>query len=163
MINKFVINGRGGSGKDTFIEMFEGKTELYVDNVSSIDPVKAVAKKFGWKGGKSDEERKFLADLKMALIDFNEAPRDHVIKCIEDMEEYEYIFIHIREGSEIQKIKDIYPDVYTILINRNIDLMGNESDDKVYDYEYDMMIDNHGTLEELDESVTTFMKEIDAE
>lgn len=162
MIYKFIINGRGGSGKDTFIDIFSQNTELNVYNTSSIDPVKKIAKKFGWNGEKTSKDRKFLADLKLASIEYNDGPKTHVINEIMKTEDYEYLFIHIREPNEIKKIVDLFPDVYTILINKDIDELGNNADDSVYDYQYDIIIDNNDSIEDLEESVKIFMKEIDA-
>ena len=58
-----IINGTGGSGKDTFIDFV--KKHAKVVNVSSVDFVKEVATLAGWQGEKSKEARKFLSDLKV--------------------------------------------------------------------------------------------------
>ena len=42
----FVINGRGRSGKDLFIEIFMKEVDN-VYNISSIDPIKSIAKYAG--------------------------------------------------------------------------------------------------------------------
>ena len=57
-----VINGTGGCGKTTFVEL----TQKYgkVINFSSVDKVKEVAKLIGWDGKKTEKDRKFLSDLK---------------------------------------------------------------------------------------------------
>ena len=47
----FVINGSGGVGKDTFVNMVAKYAQTI--NFSSVDKVKEVAKLLGWKGGKT--------------------------------------------------------------------------------------------------------------
>lgn len=45
-----VINGTGGSGKDTFVEYVSKYAKVY--NFSSVDKVKEIAKLIGWTGTK---------------------------------------------------------------------------------------------------------------
>ena len=42
-----------------------------VENISSITPIKDLAKLCGWGGEKNEKSRKFLSDLKQLLIDYN--------------------------------------------------------------------------------------------
>ena len=58
----FIINGSGGVGKDTFVELVSENFLLPVMNFSSVDKVKEVARIIGWTGGKSEKDRKFLSD-----------------------------------------------------------------------------------------------------
>ena len=60
----FIINGSGGCGKDTFVELFSkhyGPDKVW--NYSSVDKVKRIAKEIGWTGAKTEKDRKFLSDL----------------------------------------------------------------------------------------------------
>ena len=57
-----IINGVGGCGKDTLVEMLSSHRK--VKNISSITPVKKIAEHCGWLGEKTDKARKFLSDLK---------------------------------------------------------------------------------------------------
>lgn len=62
----FIINGSGGVGKDTFVELVS--TELNdrlkkfhtVLNFSSVDKVKEIAKEIGWDGKKNRKKQKVL-------------------------------------------------------------------------------------------------------
>ena len=78
-MNKIVIiiNGRGGVGKDTLCD-FAAK-HYKVENISSITPIKDLAKLCGWGGEKNEKSRKFLSDLKQLLIDYNEYPTQYLI------------------------------------------------------------------------------------
>ena len=61
----FIINGSGGVGKDTFVELVSKVFNLSVMNFSSVDKVKEIARIIGWTGGKTEKDRKFLSDLKL--------------------------------------------------------------------------------------------------
>ena len=72
-----IINGTGGSGKDTFVEFCAEFAR--VTNISSVDPAKAAAKVLvGWEGEKDDKARKLLVDLKKLSIDYNDAPAKYI-------------------------------------------------------------------------------------
>ncbi|MBO6148764.1 MAG: hypothetical protein J6O55_05420 [Lachnospiraceae bacterium] len=145
-----IINGRGGAGKDTLCGFAaEGfKSESH----SSIDPIKEIASKYGWKGDKDSRSRKFLSDLKRVFAEYNDLPTVYL------MEKYhaflqngnELFFAHIREAEEIKKFKSkVESPCVTLLIRRN-DRMGdwgNASDDGVEDIAYDYVYDNDRDLD----------------
>ena len=56
-----IINGTGGSGKDTFVEFCSKYANVF--NFSSIDKVKEIAKIIGWTGSKSEKDRNAREDL----------------------------------------------------------------------------------------------------
>jgi hypothetical protein len=87
-----------------------------------------------------------------------------VIYCDEckqrDDSDHSVIFMHIREPSEIKKFVSMCEHgVVTVLIDKDIKKLGNSADDGVMDYKYDYYIDNNGTIENLKESVKTFIDE----
>jgi len=156
MNNCFVINGRGGTGKDTFIEYVEDYFWDYkITNVSSIDPIKEIARNNGWDGVKNKKSRKMLSDLKKVFIEYNNLPTMYLSKY---MFNEGIVFLHIREPEEIEKIIKINPFIRTLLIDRDIDMLGNDADDLVYDYQYDFIIDNNGTLNDLKDAAVTLYK-----
>ena len=57
-----ILNGTGGSGKDTFISLCLKYASCM--SISSVDKVYEAASLLGWTGTKTDKDRKFLADLK---------------------------------------------------------------------------------------------------
>ncbi len=74
-----IINGMGGSGKDTFVE-FCAKHGA-VTNISSVDKVKEAAKILvGWDGAKDEKSRKLLVDLKKLSIDYNNYPTKYILE-----------------------------------------------------------------------------------
>jgi len=147
-----VINGVGGCGKDTLIEILS--THKKIRNKSSIEPVKEIAKHCGWDGSKDDKSRKFLSDLKQLLTAYNEYPLSYLLseqdKFINSDEEL--MFVHIREPHEIDKFKKhSKTKTYTLLITPRSELAGkvygNASDDDVAKYHYDFTFNNDQPLE----------------
>ena len=151
-----VINGYGGSGKDTFVELVSKYNKVY--NFSSVDKVKEIAKLIGWNGKKDEKDRKFLSDLKKLTTDYNDMPFNSIKDAVNDFYESdkEIMFIHIREPEEIERVvKEFYAK--TLLIKRDdIDkITSNYSDASVENYNYDYVIENT-TLEKLEESAKEF-------
>ena len=161
-INKeiVVINGTGGSGKDTFVEFCMKYAK--VKNFSSIDKVKEIATLIGWNGKKREKDRKFLSDLKKITTEYNNMPFNSIKDAIDEFNnsDNEILFIHIREPEEIKKVVDAF-GAKTLLVKRvglaNIE--SNYSDANVENYPYDYVIENN-TLERLDNSALNFVKKV---
>ena len=98
-----IINGKGGVGKDTLCDVIAKK--YIVKNVSSITPIKEIARIGGWQGGKENKDRKFLADLKNLFVEYNDLPFVYLKKEMESFlqAKEEILFVHIREIEEIKK------------------------------------------------------------
>lgn len=156
MKNIIVINGYGGSGKDTFVEYVSKYNKVY--NFSSVDKVKEIAKLIGWNGEKKDKDRKFLSDLKKLTTDYNDMSFISIKEAINDfnLSDKEIMFIHIREPEEIKRVVDEY-NAKTLLIKRDDikKVTTNYSDASVENYNYDYII-NNTTLEELDKQASIF-------
>ena len=168
----FIINGRGGVGKDTFVNFFtEFAGEKYVLNISTVDYVKQIARSIGWQGEKDNLSRKFLSDLKDMTTYWADKPFRDVTKkteCFFDelvaygVENLGFVFIHCREPKEIQRLKNNikYP-VYSLLIRRvGHENLGNHADDEVENYKYDFIIENNGTLNELKSKAEEFYNKV---
>lgn len=160
-----VINGAGGVGKDTLCEFAE--KHFKVMNISSITPIKEIAKMCGWNGEKTDKARKFLSDLKALSIEYNDFP---TLWAKEKYSEFlasdnEIMFVHIREGEEIAKfVKATGGKAKTLLVRGGERMTksnyGNASDDGVENYPYDYYFLNDKTLKEAEESFIEFLKTI---
>ena len=148
-----VINGSGGVGKDTLCDF---AAECYkVKNISSITPIKEIAKSCGWDGRKDDKSRKFLSDLKLLCVEYNDYPTKWAIAEYESFLETdeEVMFVHVREPEEIAKFVSATNGVAKTLLIRGGERMkkecyGNVSDDGVENYSYDRYFLNDGTLEQ---------------
>lgn len=147
-----IINGVGGCGKDTLVELLGNYRN--VKNISSITPVKEIASYCGWNGEKTDKARKFLSDLKALLTNYNEFPLNYLLEEQEEFltDENELLFVHIREPKEIDKFKNVSKTkTYTLLVTPRDELKdkvyGNKSDDDVANYNYDFVFKNDKPLE----------------
>lgn len=158
----FITNGMARCGKDTFA-MFLNE---FVPTLkySSIDKVKEIAALCGWDGGKTEKDRKFLSDLKMLTTEFSNMPfkamQEKVSEFLKD-NVHKVMLIDIREPEEIEKAKDAF-NAETILIkNDRVDVItSNDGDAGVFDYAYDFVIENEGTLEDFKENIKVFVDEV---
>lgn len=153
-----IINGTGGCGKDTFVSFVSKYKRVY--NFSSIDKVKEIAKLIGWDGGKTDKDRKFLSDLKKLTTEYNDMAFNSIKDSINIFKnsDDEIMFIHIREPEEIKRAVDAFK-AKSLLIKRDgyDNIMTNESDANVENYDYDYIIYNK-SLEQLEDEAQKFAK-----
>lgn len=155
-----IINGTGGSGKDTFVEYVSKYVKTY--NFSSVDKVKEIAKLIGWSGAKTDKDRKFLSDLKKLTTEYNDMSFSSIKNAVDKFKNSsdEIMFIHIREPEEIKRAVSAF-NAKTLLVKREgLDLITtNYSDASVENYNYDYIIKNT-TLEELEKSAKEFISKL---
>ena len=176
-LNVFIINGSGGSGKDTFCNYIEQlateKDRFYhVESIYTSTPAKQWAKKMGWDGSKLPSDRRFLCNLKDMLDYWNNATYNHIKDCFfayYTTKSYRYysktiFFIHAREEKDIVWIKLYCQNkgifCKSILIKRpNVTKKGNHADDNVEQYiNYDYTILNNGTLENFKKKAQDFFE-----
>lgn len=166
-----IINGKGKSGKDTFVKMV-GKY-IKTQNYSSVELIREVAKHLGYdENRKNEKDRKFLSDLKMLSTKYNDAPFNDMILMILNFlyskdNINELLFIHVREPNEIQRLMNYAKEsnicMTTLLIEREeLDdvVYGNLADDNVDLYNYDYKISNNGTLEDLEDNAMAYLMHI---
>ena len=166
----FIINGSGGVGKDSFVKLFaDNYGRDLVWNYSSVDKVKRIAKEIGWKGKKTEKDRKFLSDLKLLTTEYNNMPFNDLTKKIKAFEnsEAQVLFLHIREPEEISKIIEYCLtfdtlSIHTILVQRKgtIQITSNMADKNVFNYIYDITIHNDGELDDLNNIAKRFVKDV---
>ncbi len=157
-----VINGAGGVGKDTLCAM--AAKHFKVENISSITPIKNVAKLFGWNGAKDDKSRKFLADLKQLTVEYNDYPTAWLTEKYKEFisSDKEILFVHIREPEEIAKFVAATEGKAKTLLIRGGERMakrkyGNAADDMVENYEYDYYFVNDKTLDKTEREFIDFI------
>ena len=157
----FIINGSGGVGKDTFVSFVSDA--VLTMNFSSVDKVKEIAKSIGWNGGKTEKDRKFLSDLKLLCTDYNDMPFNSMSDKVEEFLDspFIFLFLHIREPEEIERAKKAFK-AQTVLIKRDSvkHITSNMADEHVFDYSYDFIINNDGTLEELNDRALEFVEKV---
>lgn len=160
-----VINGQGGVGKDTLCDLAAEEFSIY--NVSSITPIKEIAKSFGWTGGKDDKSRKFLAALKALSVEYNDFPtlwlRERYGEFLAS--DKQIMFIHIREPEEIAKfVGATGGEAKTLLIRGGervrTSAYGNAADDCVENYYYDYYYTNDKSLDIAKAEFTSLLRDI---
>ncbi len=153
-----IINGTGGSGKDTFVEYVSKYITTF--NFSSVDKVKEVAKIIGWNGQKEEKDRKFLSDLKKLTTEYNDmafkSMQDAIVRF--EASDAEILFLHIREPEEITRAVSSF-NAKALLVRRIglATITSNYSDASVENYDYDFIIENT-TLENLDKQAHEFVE-----
>ena len=170
-----VINGQGGSGKDTFVG-YCGWEDEGIYNFSMIDGIKTIAESLGWLGGKELKDRKFLSDLKDLAAEYNDFPFRNTISKIKntiynhrryaydydyDLEHELIFFIHARELEDIDRW--IYDYGARALVIRRPEVegsFGNHADDNVFEVDYDYEVWNTGSLYQLKEAAENFITKI---
>lgn len=172
-----VINGAPMAGKDTFVQCCQlllGSNRVW--NVSTVDFVKEVAKYCGWNGVKDPASRKFLSQLKDSLTEWADVPFKKIAEIVTKFQREcgrmidlgagdGIIFIHCREPKEIQRLKETFNAV-TVLVRREVVEkyeQSNKADNGVFDYEYDVIVENNGTIPELHAIACTFLSKLGLE
>ncbi len=163
-----VINGRPRAGKDAFVSLCQ-KHVYWCRNISTVDFVKEVAFFCGWNGEKTPENRAFLSDLKDLLTQWGDVPfkkvRMAILRheaeaiCYDFTSDDVLVFVHCREPQEIDKFVKEF-NATTLLIRREAvetNEQSNHADAEVFNYSYDYIIENNGTLEDLEQKAIQFL------
>lgn len=76
-------------------------------------------------------------------------------------DEGQILFLHIREPEEIERVVREF-GAKTLLIVRDsvMHITSNMADKNVFDYSYDYVIENKGTIEELKDKARQFINEV---
>lgn len=163
-----ILNGRGGVGKDTFVDFCA--SYCYVRHISSITPIKEIAKNIGWEGAKTERDRKFLSDLKDLLTDYSDVSMKYIAKEVtrfqldKTIPSASILFIDIREPYEIDRAKEEFNAITVLIKNRNVPLITtNHADYEAENYNYDIVIKNDGSFDELKETAKQFMERMRVE
>lgn len=167
-----IINGHGEAGKDTFVQYCADYVGInYVLNISTVDFIKSIARQLGWNGQKDNQSRKALSNLKDMATAWGDIPFIDIFRrtwnFYDELTSFGvqgkgFVFIHCREPEEIQKIKDkINLPTVTLLIRRPGNYhYENHADNNVENYQYDYIINNDGTLQDLRMAAKAFIDEI---
>ncbi len=171
-VQVIVINGFPQSGKTTFAELCCKYVAPDGINISTVDYVKEVARFCGWTGTKSPEDRRFLSGLKAVLTDWGDIPLRKVTEITRKFEEEikqrdgvikrGVVFIHCREPHEILKLVMRLGAKTVLVLRPETDglAQSNPSDRDVLNYNYDYVINNDGTLSDLEDKAVDFLKDI---
>lgn len=160
----YITNGSAENGKDTFVGFLSKYTSVY--KYSSIDLVKEMFEVVGVsKDNKTEKKRKLWSDGKDLLTKYDDIPFKDVTSIVTDFKnnkiETEVLFIDIREPEEIARAVETF-GAETILVRKPDakKIESNHADANVENYEYDYIIENNGTLEQLEKVAKLFVREI---
>lgn len=160
----YVTNGSAQNGKDSFAE-FLGKY-ISVFKYSSIDLVKDMLEFAGVpKEPKTEEYRLLCSDLKDRLTKYDDIPFKDITSVVTDFKnnkiESEVLLIDIREPEEIARAVKTFGAETILVRNPNaIKIESNHADRDVENYEYDYIIENDGTLEQLKRVAKLFICDV---
>ena len=151
-----VINGAATVGKSTFVSLCH-EIDPRVIETSTVDFVKEIALQAGWDGIKDQKGRRFLSDIKDALERYDNIPNKKIDEFIQSHPD-NIIFVNAREPHNIAYYQDKYNARAVLVVNQNVaKIQGNHADENVNDYDYDIVINNSGTLEDLKETAKWFL------
>ena len=153
-----IVNGSGGSGKDTLIDYVSDRLPNGAVKYSTIDTVRSVASLIGWNGKKDEEGRLFLHRAKMMLAEWFDFSFKEMVDAIHAFltTEHDVIFCQAREEEEIKRLCKYLDDKgiahMTVLVTRAClsgTHYGNPADDNVgKDLEYNYWVENDDTKED---------------
>lgn len=154
-----IVNGKPRAGKDTFAQLLNKCQKVY--KYSIIDKVKTIALECGWKGGKTEKDRKFLADLKQLTTIYSDMSYNDVAEKVEafyrgDIKE-DIMIIDMREPDDIIRAVYEFNAISIFIKNDNVpEITSNQADANVEYCWYDYYITNNGTIEEFEKIVKAF-------
>ena len=156
MSKVIVINGMGGSGKSTFVALCH-EIDPSVIETSTVDFVKEIALQAGWDGVKDKIGRRFLSDLKDAMERYHDIPNKKVDEFIKSHPD-NIIFVNAREPHNVKYYQNKYNARAVIVTNPNAaKIQGNHADENIGNYDYDVVINNSGSLEDLRKTAKWFL------
>lgn len=169
-----ILSGKARSGKDTSLEILKKKYEqngLKVISLFYASYIKEYAKKISnWDGSDETKPRTLLQVLGTDIIRNTIDDKFFINRIIEDIKVYSKFFDVIIIGDarfveEIEDIKNNFCNVISVNIRReNKDLLTKKeqlhiTETALDNYEnYDYVIENNGTIEELERKLEEMIK-----
>lgn len=160
----YITNGSGGNGKDTFAEFLSKYISVF--KYSSIDLVKEMYETIGIdRNNKDEKKRKLYSDTKDMLTKYDDIPFKDIASIVSDFKnnkiEAEVLLIDIREPDEIARAVKTFGAEAILIRNPDVKkIESNHADANVENYNYDYVIENNGTLEQLNMVAKFFVREI---
>lgn len=160
----FITNGSGTAGKDSFVTAVGKYVPVY--KYSAIDLVKDMLEVAGIsRTHKTEETRLLMSDMKDMLTEYGDIPFKDVSAAVMDFKnglvDADVMFIDIREPDEIARAVKEFGAKTILVRNPNTNKIdSNHADRDVENYEYDYIIENNGTLEQLEKMAKLFAQRI---
>jgi len=148
-----IINGSGGVGKNTFVDL----VSKYIPTVfyDSVKTVKDMATLAGWDGSKSEKDRKFLSDIRDLTSEYSDLSYRKVEEAAQKFYKEDFcnsvLFVNMRDQTDTDRAVKEFGAITLLVRNSNIKRVNsNHADADVEKRDYDCVIENSGTLQELD-------------
>ena len=161
----FILNGTGTSGKGAFVDYINRYIPAY--KYSIVDLPKQAAKVLGWDGGKTEKDRKFLSDIMDLATEYNDAPFRDVFSLVTDFKnnkefaDVEVLIVDMRDPKDIDRAVETFGAETILIRNPNVKkIESNHADRDVENYTYDCIIENDGTIDQLDKVAKLFVCEV---
>ena len=161
----YITSGVGRSGKDTFTSLLNKYIPTY--KYSIVDLPKEAAKVLGWNGGKSEKDRRFLSDIMDLSTEYNDAPFQDILSLVtdfnnsKDFAEYKVLIIDMRDPKDISRaVKEFKAETILVRSPNVRKIVSNHADRDVENYKYDYIIENDGTLEQLEKVAKMFVCDV---
>lgn len=160
----YITNGSAGNGKDTFAEFLSKYISVF--KYSSIDLVKEMYESIGIdRNNKNEKKRKLYSDTKDMLTKYDDIPFKDIMSIVTDFKnnkiESEILLIDIREPNEIARAVEAFGAETILIKNPNVERVeSNHADANVENYNYDYIIENDGSLWQLDMMAKIFVRDI---
>lgn len=160
----YITNGSAQNGKDTFTELLSKYISVF--KYSSIDLVKEMFEVVGVdKHKKTEKKRKLWSGGKDLLTEYDDIPFKDITSIVADFKnnliDAEILLIDIREPEEIARaVKTFGAETILIRNPRVKKIESNHADANVENYEYDYIIENDGTLEQLNKVAKLFVCDV---
>jgi len=164
----YIISGKAGSGKDTVADILKNNLKDKTIIISYASYLKEYAKNIlNWNGNNEDKPRTFLQEIGDLVKSIN--PNFLVNRILEDIEVYKHYYQNIiisdaRFESEIKSIENKYKCVKIYVYGRDNNLTSVQKEhntetslDGYHDYDY--MINNNGTLDDLNRKVLEVLED----
>lgn len=170
-----LISGKARSGKDTLADIIVNEklnNEKKVTKIQVGQYIKYYATKyFGWDGSEDTKPRDLLNTLGTDIIRNKIDPDFHIDRLIQDIKVLSYFYdtfivSDIRFPIEIEKTKESFDNVVSIKMQRESDELNNSQKNHISETildnynNFDFVIDNNGSLEDLKEKAKSILTEI---
>ena len=159
----FILNGVGAVGKGKFVEFVSKYMPTH--KYSIVDLSKEAATVLGWNGGKAEKDRKFLSDIVDLATEYNDSPFQDVVSIVTDFKnnkiETNVLFIDMRDPKDIARAVETFGAETILIRNPSVrKIESNHADRDVENHQYDYIIENDGTLEQLERVAKLFMCDV---
>ena len=158
----FVVNGWGGVGKGEFVSACREYSDGPIHIRSMVATTKRTAFLCGWDGNKDDAGRELISSIKAATDKYY--PEFLALSMVELVNAFDCstcsTFIDARETKDIEELKHRLNAKTILITNDRIECPNCKSDKAIKLTGYDYVVENNGTLEDLEMKAGEFMKEV---